>query len=632
MTRRPATGSRGPLGRWACIGLALAALGAGGWWLAGWLRAAGAGGPPVAASGAANPAAGSLAHSRPGDRSTGVSAWFAPGSARGDVAIAGRVLRLGERDQRPAGSVEVVFRGATGDATTTTRRDGGYAIRLPRGNYGVFVRDAQVMSIGRRDPTRLPGPPLPETAGVPDEGLMLNVTADRDLDGVDLPVIRGAKLTGRVIDSAARPIAGAMLRAIGNGSWRPVLATDLAESAADGSFELRLVPGGYEITASHPRFAGVEHRERARYIVGADTPINAVVVMTPGCVITGRVATRSGERAGDGALERMWGASELEFAPAGRIDPDGSFSFATTDEADITLRAWPWKSPPSSPRQFACRSGARFDNVVFTVIDRAPDVEGVLVDAAGQPVGFGFIDVKPLDPGGISQQERTDAAGRWQVFSLPHGRYRLIAYAEGHGFASTTVVSPRDGVRIELGGTGRLEGTTPRLASGSFELALDKCADNSDVLTLPQSRRLVTVTGGRFSAAGLPACDLTLTAIWRGRTVSQQVAIPAGGAARLELELGEPRQKTVRGMVRNPGGTPISGAVVSVQGAQDDSTVATTVTSASGAYVIKAFSGAKLSATSRGEIGYASVGGANVDAEQVDLVIGDSPDDGDAKP
>lgn len=550
---------------------------------------------------------------------------FADPAVEGAVTISGRVIDI--RQQQPVGGVEVVFRGAAGEAQTLARRDGSYAIQVAAGTYRAFVRDAAVLSVGRRDPVRLPGPPPAEAVGVPDEALMAVVRATHDVDGVDLSVVRGGLVSGHVVDRAGHPIAGAVLQALG-GNLRPALATDIAESGADGSFELRLPAGTFALAASHPRFAGIASEDHTRYVVEPGDRVDATVVLSAGCVITGRVIARDGGRAGDGAIERQWGTGELEFAPVGQIDPDGAFRWTTTEEIEVTLRAWPWKSPPSQSRRFACRDGARFDDVVLPLPDRHPDLEGVLVDKAGQPVGFAFVDLRPLDPGGVGQQERTDASGKWEVYSAPPGRYRVTTHVEDRGVASATIVSPRDGVRLELGGTGRLEGTTPRLASGSFELVLESCFDGSEMIALPEARRLVTVTGGRFAIEDLPACELSFAALWHGQSIAQHLAIPAGGVARIELELGQPHDKTVRGQVRDGTGQPIAGAIISVVRADDDPRAAALArTDAAGEYTLQAFSGASLRATARGKVGTARVGGANVDAEQVDLVIDTAADD-----
>jgi hypothetical protein len=524
------------------------------------------------------------------------------------------------RQQRPVGEVEVVFRDDLGDASATAASDGSYAIRIAPGVYRAFVRGEGVLSIGRPDRTRLPAMPPAEIAGVPDEALMATVVARGDADGFDLSVVHGGTVSGHLIDQAGEPVAGAVVRARGNGV-RPALASDIAESASDGSFELVLPAGAFELEVHHDRLAGVA--AGAQIAIQPGDHLTPTLTMTAGCILTGRVVGPDGKPAGDGALERNGGAGPLDFAPAGRIEPDGGFRWVTTETTEITLRAWPWKSAPSPARQFACRDGARFDDVVFQVADRRPDLEGTLIDATGAPVGFAFVDLAPLDRGGIAQQERSDAAGRWQVFELPSGRYRVTAQADGRGVASAVVVSPRDGIRLELGGTGRLDGTTSRLARGSFELALGSCIESIGQIPVPQARRLVSVTGGRFAVDDLPACQLSFTAIWHGKPQAQTAAIPAGGTAHLDLDLGPPLPKVVHGIVRDPDGKPIADAFVIAK--RSETADATARTDATGSYTLTTASGATLRASAHSRIGYAQVGGANIEREQVDLVVGDDP-------
>src|SRR5262245_42885127 len=131
------------------------------------------------------------------------------------VTISGGVVDIAQ--QQPVGGVEVVFRSLAGENTTATQRDGSYAIRVPAGAYRAFVRDDSVLSIGRPDLVRLPTLPSAEMAGVPDEALMATVVARTDLDGLDLEVVRGGVVTGRVADRGGRAVAGAAVRARGGG-------------------------------------------------------------------------------------------------------------------------------------------------------------------------------------------------------------------------------------------------------------------------------------------------------------------------------------------------------------------------------------------------------------------------------
>jgi hypothetical protein len=603
--------------RIAVVAIALAA-----WWVIGRVR-----GTPTATDPAAQPAAVTDRTISPG--LTGTAAGprvrrslalpVVPDPASAEVTIAGRVFDLVQ--QAPVGNVEVVFHGEAGETSTTTRDDGAYSIRLASGAYRAFVRDDTVLSVGRPEAVRLPGQPSADAAGAPDDALMTLVLATADTEGVDLTVVRGGVVSGHVVDRDGRPIAGAVLRARG-GAVRPALATDIAETDRDGSFELRLPAGLFMLDASHPRFAGIADPRQTRVTVQAGDHLRRTITLTAGCVISGRVVDRGGAIAGDGAIERQWGQGELEFVPAGRIEPDGTFRWVTTENGEIALRAWPWKSPPSPARRFTCRDGAQFDDVVFQLPDRRPELSGILIDSAGGRVGGTYVDIQPLDPGGIGQQERTDADGSWEVYSLPPGRYRVIAQAEGRGVTSQMITSPQSGIRLQLGGTGRLEGTT-QLVSGSFELVLETCSDRTTLIALPQTRRLVTVTGGRFAVEGLPACELSFAAIWHGRPIPAQVAIPSGGTAHVELDLGPPHVKTVHGIVRDAAGRPVAGAhITAIKLGEEDSSIGEVATSdASGAYTIMAVSGAGLNVSVDSRAGFATVGQAVADSEQIDVVV-----------
>jgi protocatechuate 3,4-dioxygenase beta subunit len=608
--------------------LALVALALAAWWIAGRLRASSPTSAEIAAVAPAphgsSSSPGSPARSGAVPRSRAAQIPVLAGDASGEVTITGRVFDTAQ--QQPVGKVEVVFRSIVGETSTTTRDDGAYSIRVPGGMYRAFVRDDTVLSVGRPEIVRLPGQPSADAAGVPDEALMTMVLATADTDGVDLSVVRGGILAGHVVDRSGRPIAGAVVRARGAGV-RPALATDLAETDRDGSFELRLPAGTFALDASHPRFAGLADMAAARLVIQPGDHLQRELALTAGCVISGRVIGSDGASTGDGAIERQWGTGDLEFAPAGRIEPDGTFRWVTTDAVEVAIRAWPWKSPPSPARRFSCRDGARFDDVVFQLPSRSPDLSGVLVDSAGAPVGSTYVDVQPLDPGGLGQQERTDPAGRWEVYNLPPGHYRLIAQAEGRGVTTQTVVSPQTGVRLALGGTGRLEGTA-NLAGGSFELVLGTCIDGTTMISLPQTRRLVSITGGRFAVDDLPACELSFSAMLHGRPIAEHVAIPRGGTAHVALDLAPPHAHTVHGVVRDTAGRPVAGASITV-GAPDggDPTAAdAAVTSdAAGKYAVSAVAGATLHAAVGGRVGFAQIGGASAD-EPIDVVVEDAED------
>jgi len=451
----------------------------------------------------------------------------------GTVMISGTVI---DRQAGAAvGDVEVVFRSEAGEESIIAGADGAYRIELTRGTYRAFVRDDRVLSVGRPDHQRLPSGPDADAVGLPDESAMPIVVATHDTDHVDLAVVRGGTIYGHVRDREGTPIARAIVRA--RGVRKPVLGTDVVETDASGAFSLRVPIGMWHLDATHPSYAGPSDSDGVWLRSGGERAEQDLVLVA-GCVITGRVLTAAGATAGEGAIEKRWGSTELEFSPTEKIAADGTFRWVTTEPDDeVTLRAWPWKSPPSPARTFACRDGARFDDVVFRLPSRGPDIEGTLADAAGNPVALAYIDLAPLDPGGISQQERTDVDGKWAVFQMPAGRYQVTAYAPGRGAVSTVISAPQTGVKLALGGTGKLEGTIP-IENGSFEVRIFGCTFDGRMVTVPDDARIVGVVGGKFSLENLPACTLSINATWN--TIQQQlvVTIPPGGTATTAIEIG----------------------------------------------------------------------------------------------
>jgi hypothetical protein len=511
-----------------------------------------------------------------------------------------------------APNVDVVFRVGAREEIAKAKPDGTYKLVLPAGTYRVFVRDDSALSVGRMDRVRLPGLPGAYTAGALDESLIPEVTLTRDATDVDVVTVRGGIVTGTVFDVEARPVFNAVISAHAASSPRPALGTDIAISRYDGTFELRLPDGEYQLAASHEDFADATDVGRVDVKGGSH---HVSLTLVKGCVVTGRVLRADGSPSGEGAIERRFGSSDLEFLPNGRIASDGTFRWTTPDEAEVVLRAWPWHAPPSPSVRFRCKNGAKH-TTTFRIPDRPPDLSGTLVDKRGVPVPFAFLDVQPLDPGGIAQQERTDAAGTWSVFAMPPGRYAITTHTRG-GVIAKVVTSPATNQRLELSGTGRIEGTTSNLVNGSFELVLAACFDGTS-LQLARDPRLVIVRAGRFVVDDVPACDLELLATWRDESHALRTTVTAGGTARVQLDIGEPREKLVTGVVRDRGGRGVSHAHVT---ALYKKHATSAIAGEDGAFSITTYAGATLTADREGARGNAEVGIANVTRERVDILI-----------
>jgi hypothetical protein len=509
----------------------LAAAVAVAWWWVG-LRdtadssAAGAQPPPASARRADTSQLRTQVHAARGR--TGAIDWES--AAQGDtVAITGHVW-LVPGDHVGVADVEVVFRSADGEASARSDHDGAYRIDVARGTYHAFVRDDHVLVSGRAGHVRLPGPPSADDAESPDDTIAPTVVATADVSHLDLGVTEGGVVEGRVLDPRGRAIADAVVRATGNG-LRPAAGTDIARTDAGGRYKLIVTGGHYILDATSPQLVGVAEPVGVDVAPGDSAQVDLRLVA--GCAITGRVVGAHGEPALDGALESSPDGDEKTFGPTGSIAADGTFRWVTTAEGDVSLRAWPWKSPHSTAQRFACRDGTRYDNVVFQLPARTPDISGVVVDAQGQPVPGAFVDLAPLD-NDSAQQERADATGRWGVYNMPPGRYRVTVAVAGRGVATADITAPVANVQLALSGVGKVTGTVAEADATSVQVQLASCGAG---IALDPTPQLVTVVDHQFVVDDVPACPVAMAVTWQGQTGAMVVDVPAGGVAQATVTL-----------------------------------------------------------------------------------------------
>jgi hypothetical protein len=540
------------------------------------------------------------------------------------VRIAGTVID--RATGKPVTSEVDVVLHSEYEITVRASANGTFDARIAPGEYRVFVRDEAFISVAMPDRLRLNNDPRAELAGVIDQALLPVLDARADVTGIELGVVAAADVVADVFDPSSRDIEGAVVRLrpadfVGTRTadrftgLRPVLGTDSGISGSDGSVTLRVPAGIYTAEASHTKHAGTRNLFELDLRAGTKTEIS--VPLVPGCIISGRVVHSDGSPAFDGAIE-VFGGRRNDFGPAGRID-NGAFRWTTTDEGPITLRAWPWRSAPTPARTFECRDGKRYPDVVLRVPDERPSLSGTIVDANGTPVPLAFLDIQPLDPFPNGQQERADASGTWHVYAMPPGRYRILASAPKLGVVDTMVVAPRLDLRLALGGTGRIAGTTTELVDGSLEVSFMHCGPADQPIIVARETRIVAVRGGRFSLDRAPACALTFAVRWRDRVLEANSVVEPDRTAYVDIDVGTPREKTVTGTVRDAAGSPVSGArVTAVLHEREAETVRT---DSAGRYTLHTHSGAQLVAGHGEKVGRGTVGRANVASEQIDIVL-----------
>jgi hypothetical protein len=507
--------------------------------------------------------------------------------ADGLVRVSGAVVDAATG--KPVPDVEVVFADGQSESTTQSDMAGRYSIDVHPGHYRPFVRAAGIISVGEPPRDRLPRRPSSGEVAASRLEVAPDLAVFTNLAGADLEVVRAGVIAGRVFDRDGRPIAGALVRAMPSDGQllRPVLGTDVAETDLDGTFRLELGAASYVVEAFHDRYGATESAPTVNLVAG-DTATTDLT-MVAGCVVTGRIVRADGNEPGDGAIERAWSSHDSGYYPSGTFEDDGEFRWSSRDEGDVTLRAWPWKAPPSPSRTFACRDGARFDDVVFTVPSTRADLGGTILTAGGAPAARAFIDITGMSDGTMNQQERADDQGRWDVFALPPGTYQITAYVEGEGAASAVVTSPGSGNTLRLSGRGTLVGRATGLTDGSFSLTVNTCETAHAVLH-PRSKHMVTVQNGSYRVDGLPACAMRGEVSNHARARPFETTITAGGVTTLDLDLSPPRPKTITGTVRDEDGNAVAGANLAVL-TSDLHDASSATTDASGRFSITAHGG-----------------------------------------
>ncbi|HKC26026.1 MAG TPA: carboxypeptidase-like regulatory domain-containing protein, partial [Thermoanaerobaculia bacterium] len=377
------------------------------------------------------------------------------------AALAGRVVDA--KSGRPVPRAKLTLSSGSGSLVTRSKPDGRYAFRpLPTGAFALKADEAR---------------------HVPWSAAEISVAAGAEKK-LDVPLTLGATLSGRVVDEAGQPVAGArgsLSREGGTGLAALMRAARGDEpstfrSGADGGFKAaRLSPGNNQrLLFRHP-----EH-ERAQLggisLAPGGVKANIVVVMKKGGVVTGRVLDETnqpvaaadvelsapmGERRGRGGMVAMIAGPGGRRGGA-RSGVDGAFEIRGVLPGDHALSVSKGgyatahvdvvkvkEGEPTAPVSVRLAKGAAIRGVV-----RRPDgtgAEGYIV-TTGLGRGFGGMRGRPPQPTG------TD--GAFEIAGLKDGESYDLAVVSGTGLGPQKrgVVAPAENVEVVVGGAGRIRG------------------------------------------------------------------------------------------------------------------------------------------------------------------------------
>jgi hypothetical protein len=381
-----------------------------------------------------------------------------------------------------------------------------------------------------------------------------------------------ARLAGRVLDRHSQdPVAGATV-------W---LRLDRVEgwvdretvSDAGGRFTFDdLAAGGYVVLARDQQRVGLAPTVSVGIAQGADVD----VLIERGRAIKGTVVDAEGK--GLAAVRVM----------AGRFDPpwerpvtvksgaDGAFTLEGLLPAKYRVNAWAEGRGPSKPEtaQVTTRDveGVRLAMEVPTV------VRGVVMDTAGKPVPeatvMGVVELKSAERRFAMDRVTTDEAGRFELTRLTPGKLTVTARHPERGNAkwgpeeSSVAQSAALTLRVNAAAaiSGRVTFEDGAVAPGMIVMA--QVQQMGPQVSFGPPEQATTDSEGRFRLGGL---DKGRYMVFARRHDSSN----PGSRARQEvtLEQGEHKEgvelaviaggKRIAGVVVDPQGQPVSGAIVS---------------------------------------------------------------------
>ncbi len=315
-----------------------------------------------------------------------------------------------------------------------------------------------------------------------------------------LTLVRGAVVTGTVVDERGKPIGGARVAfgAAGELGGFGARRADAATTGEDGSFRFDAIPAGtFRFEGSHPVYApGVSSPVT---VDGIHEHSDVRITMSDGAIVRGRVVdaakqpivsarVRIGEattpgRGGFGPI----GAGGLGPPRESYSDNDGAFEIRGLPKRALVAVALHDTGASHDVAVDASR-GDVYD--VELVVDITGTISGVVLDPTGAPVEGVQVSARPaLDGSGGGDpatwfaasrmrgmpQELSDGSGKFTMHGLLPGNYQLAAVRPPRVRAARRG-GDKDGVLAKTGDTdvkivlqpeGGVKGTAVAITSGA---------------------------------------------------------------------------------------------------------------------------------------------------------------------
>jgi protocatechuate 3,4-dioxygenase beta subunit len=526
------------------------------------------------------------------------SAWV----LRGHGAVEG-ILREFGSDRALGGVAVLLVAGEDGppDALeTTTLPDGSF--HFPKAPaYGAWSLTARV------------APPLAtfEMGGI-------QVAESRVTDLGVLYATPGFEVPGIVVDEAGSPIKGALVRAVRMRPAgvrmdflrvirelpHPVAAVDTAITGPDGRFALKkTAPGTYDMEASAKGYRLTVERGA---IVGPSSATREIrIVLAGGHGLRGRVLRKT-----EGPVEGLRVVAIPQPNDDRQLFETAEKSLATTNETgEFELEGLGAGTHvvgvevANEPYHLAMNVEVPRDGYLEIVIEGDAWLEGVVRDDAGAPIVRAQVYVANFRGMPSVAFAETDAEGKYVIRSLRSGPIQLfMVQAEGFGTfpedfmpmlrggASDLILKPgRNEKDVLLGKGGIVRGTVSEMGTQTAVEGV-RVSVTGPVAMFGGTRSATSDAQGKFEITSVPVGGGILIAskdgwVQPGLTpqtmMGMAMTMMAGSGAAdtgrgLNIVIAKPgdvveralemsRGTSIRGVVKDPAGSPVPGARVSVE-------------------------------------------------------------------
>jgi large repetitive protein len=434
-----------------------------------------------------------------------------------------------------------------GSTVETTDAEGRFEIPgLDPGNYTVVVRHADFAP-----------------------GVISGVAVDAEgRSDLTITLAAGAAVTGRLVDSEERPLAGRVAGQELAGQPMPRSLVELlrADAGADGRFRIeRVPPGSFALGALAPRYTG---RRVEAEVSGREAVIDlGDIALEPGLAIRGRVRTSSGAPVPDaqittGGFDMMRGGTFSET----RSEPDGSFVLAglIPGPTRVNVRAIGFASVNNK----VMLPGGDPVDVILTA---GGSVAGVVVEEGDRPVDAYRVVASPVKSSvweGRAEKSVGSSDGRFLLEDLAEETYVLqvlvpdrapatvsgVRVSAGRTTDAGVIRVPRGGIvrgtvadtsgDAILGATVKAYGTAQDAMEWSEQLqTLSEPSGAFEIRGVPEGRRQVVATHSDYAPA-----DVLVDVVAAKGPVEARLVLTQGGR--------------IEGLARKRDGTPLPGLTI----------------------------------------------------------------------